>query len=168
MANPTSTTTSSTKKVENTAHQTIDSGKNLVDKAADKTKDLTHNVADRAKDAASSVADKARDAASSISEGASHLAGSAVDRADDAANAAGSGMKNLADSLRRHTSDEGVLGSASNKLADTLESGGKYLQDQGLSGLTDDLGGMIRRYPIGAMLVGVGIGYLLACATSRD
>jgi len=161
-----------TKKAEQATHQAIDQTRNFAEKAADKTKDAAGTIAERAKDAASTIADKARDATSSlthnVTEGASHLASTASHKADDAVAATGSGMQSLASSLRQNTPDEGMLGSASNQVADSLERGGKYLQEQGLSGMADDLSEMVKRYPIGAMLVGVGIGYILARATSRS
>jgi len=161
-----------TKKAEQATHQAIDQTRNFAEKAADKTKETAGTVAERAKEAASTIADKARDVTSSlttsVTEGASNLASTAGHKADDAVAATGSGMQSLADTLRKNTPDEGMLGTASNQVADTLESGGKYLQEQGLSGMADDLSAMIKRYPIGAMLVGVGIGYILARATSRS
>jgi hypothetical protein len=47
-------------------------------------------------------------------------------------------------------------------VADTLETGGRYLQEHGLSGIGDDFSNLIRRNPIPAVLVGIGVGFLLA------
>jgi hypothetical protein len=58
-----------------------------------------------------------------------------------------------------------MLGSATSGVADALESGGRYLEEQGLSGLADDFTGTIKRNPIPAMLVAVAVGFLLARAT---
>jgi len=157
-----------TKKAEQATHQAIDQTRNFAEKAADQTRSFAEKAADKTKEAAGTVAEKAKEAASSVTEGASHLASTAVHKADDATSATGSGLQSLADTLRKNTPDEGLLGTASNKVADTLESGGKYLQEQGLSGMADDLSAMIKRNPIGAMLVGVGLGYILARATSRS
>lgn len=171
--------TPTTKKVENTAHQAIDSTKSMVQNVADKAKDQASTVADKAKDVASSVTQGASHLASSVGQSASHLAGSvsegagnlasgAAHKADDAAAAAGSSIQSFADTLRKSTPNEGMVGAASNRIADTLESGGKYLEEQGLTGMADDLAAMVKRYPIGALVVGVGIGYILARATSRS
>lgn len=158
--------TTTTKKGEQVAHEAIDKTKNFAEKAADTTKHQAGNLAEQAKSAASTVADQARSAASSVTEGASNLASTAANKADDAAAATGSSLQSLAGTIRSNTPDDGVLGSASNKVAETLESGGKYLQEQGLSGMADDVAALVKRNPIGALLVGVGIGYILARATS--
>jgi hypothetical protein len=58
-------------------------------------------------------------------------------------------------------SQQGVLGGAANSVADTLDSAGRYLEEEGLSGISEDMSAMIRRNPIPALLIGVGIGFLL-------
>jgi hypothetical protein len=47
-------------------------------------------------------------------------------------------------------------------VAGTLESGGRYLEEQGLGGIAEDVTGLIRRNPIPAVLIGVGLGFMLA------
>jgi hypothetical protein len=51
-------------------------------------------------------------------------------------------------------------------VASTLEQGGRYIQEEGLSGMTDDLTNLIKKNPIPALLFGIGIGFLLARVTS--
>ena len=58
-----------------------------------------------------------------------------------------------------------MLGSAASAVADTLESSGRYLEESGLSGIGEDLTSMIRRNPVPALLVGIGLGFLIARAT---
>jgi hypothetical protein len=55
-----------------------------------------------------------------------------------------------------------MMGTAASRVADTLETGGRYLQEHGLSGIGDDFSNLIRRNPIPAVLVGIGVGFLLA------
>jgi uncharacterized protein YjbJ (UPF0337 family) len=54
-----------------------------------------------------------------------------------------------------------VAGAAATTVADTAAGAGTYLQDRGVEGLSEDLTGLIRRYPVPALLIGLGIGYLL-------
>jgi hypothetical protein len=64
--------------------------------------------------------------------------------------------------LRETAPHEGFIGSAASTVADTLEASGRYLEQQNLSDMGRDVVNLIRRYPIQAVLVGFGIGFLLA------
>jgi len=127
----------------------------------DKAKDVAGNVTDKAKDVASQAMDKARDAASSVGEMVSGAASTAGRKADDYAAAAGSGIKNFGDTIREHGPREGVLGGATKAVADTTKQVGRYLEEEGLSGMMEDVTGLIKKNPIPAILVGVGLGVLI-------
>jgi hypothetical protein len=58
-----------------------------------------------------------------------------------------------------------MLGSAASSVANTLESGGRYLQEEGLSGMANELTDLIKRNPIPALLLAVAVGVLIARAT---
>jgi hypothetical protein len=126
-------------KAQSAASQVADKGKEFLDKA----KDMGANLADKAKDVASTAGHKADDAVSSV----------------------GSGMESLAGTMRDKLPGDGYLGSASSAVAGALEKGGHYLKEEGLSGMADDLAGLIRRNPVPAVLIGIGVGFLLARAT---
>jgi hypothetical protein len=100
--------------------------------------------------------------ASSATQTASDMASNVGHRVEDATSTVGSGMRNLAGTLRENLPHEGMMGSASSAVADTLERGGRYLEEEGLSGLGEDLTSLIRRNPIPALLVGIGVGFLIA------
>jgi hypothetical protein len=74
-------------------------------------------------------------------------------------------MKSLAGTIRNQGPQEGMLGDATSTVAKTLEQGGKYLQKEGLTGMADDLSEIIRKNPIPAVLVGIGVGFMLAQLT---
>jgi len=131
----------------------------------DKAKDAANTAIDKASDFASKAADKAGDFAQRAGEKASDFAHQAGERADNAASSVGTGMKNLAGTVRENTPNSGMLGAASERVAEGLESGGRYLEDKGLSGVGEDIAGLIKRNPIPAVLIGIGIGYLIACST---
>jgi hypothetical protein len=61
-----------------------------------------------------------------------------------------------------------MLGSATRAVADTMEGAGKYLEDKNLSGMMDDVTGLIKRNPIPAVLLGLGIGFLVGRALSSN
>jgi hypothetical protein len=133
----------------------------------DQVKDTASGIVDKAKDIAGSVGDKAKDIAAGVRDQAAHAAEKVGQGADSAAGWVGSGMENIGHKVR-DMAPGGFLGSAAEQTASALESGGRYLQEEGLTGMAEDIGNMIKRNPIPAMLVGIGIGFLLARATSRS
>jgi len=108
----------------------------------------------KAKETAADAMDKVRQTASSFGETASKKVG-------EATSAVGGGMKNLGEKIRENMPNEGYLGQASRSVASSLEEGGKYLANEGLSGLADDVGAVIKRNPLPAVLVGIGLGFLI-------
>jgi ElaB/YqjD/DUF883 family membrane-anchored ribosome-binding protein len=150
MANP---TTPSKGKDENRTNPTLEKAKDAGSQAFDKAKDIGSQAVDKAKEAASSVAGM-------VSQGASTVGKTA----DNLAHTAGTGLKNLGETLGEHTPHEGMLGTASQAVANSLKDGGKYLEDAGLSGVAEDVTQLIRRNPFPAILVGVGIGFLIGRA----
>jgi len=123
--------------------------------AYDKAKEGAANVADKAKDMAGNVADRAKDAASNLGR-----------QAEDATHNVGRGMENLAGTIRESMPREGIMGAATSRVAGGLEATGQYLEHEGLSGMGRDMTNLIRNNPIPALLVGIGLGFLLARVTS--
>jgi hypothetical protein len=122
-------------------------------------------MTERMKEAGSSARDTAKDTASSVADTMGEWASSAGEKVEGAVSAMGSGMKSLGGTIRENAPHEGMLASAASTLASTLESGGRYLQKEGLGGACHELAGVIRRNPIPAMFIGIGLGFLLARAT---
>jgi hypothetical protein len=125
--------------------------------AVDKARDAAANVADKAKEVAGNVADHAKDAASTVGQ-----------KAEDATHAVGSGMQSVAGTMREKLPQGGVIGAATSKVASGLENTGRYLQTEGLSGMGQDVTNLIRRNPVPAVLIGIGLGFILARATLRS
>jgi len=122
----------------------------------------------KAGDAAASATDKAKQAASSVADKAKQAASSMGQKAEDATHAVGSGFKSLGETIRDKGPREGVLGTATSSVAEGLENTGQYLQQHGLGGIAKDMTNLIRNNPIPALLVGVGLGFILARATMRS
>jgi len=113
-------------------------------------------MGERVHDAATSVADAAKDAASYVGK-----------QAESASSAVASGLQSLSKSIRpASSSSHGMIDDASTAVANTLESTGRFLQDEGFKGIADDMTNLIRRNPLPALLIGVGFGFLLARATT--
>jgi hypothetical protein len=124
------------------------------------------DIKDKAQSAASGVVDKARDVASTVGHKASDVASTLGHKADDAASTVGHRMESFAGTLREKLPHEGMMGSASGAVADTIERGGRYLQEEGLSGMAHDLTDLVRRHPIPALLIALGVGFAIARATT--
>jgi len=112
------------------------------------------------------LGDRAKDVAAAMSHQAEGAANFIGQKADSTTAAVGEGLRSMGNTLREKTPKSGVLGEASAAVADTLESSGRYIQEEGVKGMAGDLTNMIRKNPLPAVLIGVGIGFLLAKVTS--
>jgi uncharacterized protein YjbJ (UPF0337 family) len=81
--------------------------------------------------------------------------------------AVGEKIGSLADVIREKAPHEGAVGTAATTVAEKLDVAGSYLQEKDLNHVLSDVSNMIRRYPVPSLLVGLGIGYLLARSTRR-
>jgi hypothetical protein len=113
-----------------------------------------NQFANKAKETATDAMDKVKQTAASFGESASK-------KATEVTSAVGDGMRNLGGKIRETMPSEGYLGQASKTVASSLEEGGRYLANEGLSGLADDVGGAIKRNPMPAVLIGIGLGFLI-------
>jgi hypothetical protein len=150
------------------ANEGADMAKEAASSMADKAKDMASSAAHTASDFAANVGHKAKEAASTVAHKAEDVASKVGHKAEDATTAVGSGMKSLAGTLREKAPHEGLLGSASSAVASTLETSGRYLEEEGLGGIAEELTNLVRRNPIPSVLIGIGLGYLIARATTRS
>jgi len=81
--------------------------------------------------------------------------------------AVGEKIGSLADVIREKAPHEGAVGTAATTVAEKLDVAGSYLQEKDLNHVLSDVSSVIRRYPVPSLLVGLGIGYLLARSTRR-
>jgi len=153
------------------SHSTIMPGSNkqewapTVDKAreiAEKAKETAASVGELASDAATAVGAMASKAACDAGSMASQAACDVGKKADNLAASAGAGLHQWGESLRRNAPHESVLGSASQAVAQSVKDGGDYLEHAKLSGITEDIAQVVRRNPIPAVLIAIGLGWFVA------
>jgi len=132
--------------------------------AASKGQDALSHAGQAVSSAASAVGQTVGNAASSVGSSLSGAASAVGQRADDLAGRAGQGVQSLASTVREQGPREGYLGQATGAVASGLEQAGKYLESNQLSGMTGDFGGLIKAHPIPAVLIGLGVGFLLGRA----
>jgi len=82
-------------------------------------------------------------------------------KANEAAPVIGEKVKSLASAIREKAPREGKIGTAATKVASGLESASDYLQERKFEHLGEDIRGLVRRYPLKSLLVGLGLGLLL-------
>jgi hypothetical protein len=119
---------------------------------------------DKAKEAASYIGEQAKAATSSAMHTAEDAASYVGKKADEGVHAVGSGLKSFGDTVRHTAPQKDMLKEGMCAVADTLENTGKYLEEEGLSGIASDLTNLIKRNPIPALFIGIGVGFLLARA----
>jgi len=152
-------------RTEGTGQSVVDKAKDMASDVKDKVQDTAHSFSERAGDVASNVAHRTGEVASNVAHRAGEMASTAGKKVDSGVSAAGSGMQSFAETVRERGPSSGVLGSATSAVADTIENTGEYLESHGLSGVASDLTDMVRRNPIPALLIGIGVGFLIARAT---
>jgi len=132
---------------------------------AEHLKETAGQLGEKAKDVAAGMGSKAKEAASAVGEMVSSAAssvGSSISKtAEKATSATGAGVKHLGETIKEKGPRDGMFGTASRAVADTLEQSGKYIEQEGLSGMMDDVTELIRRNPMPAILVGIGLGFLI-------
>ena len=144
------------------AHATTN--KNQGNAAADQARHEANTAATKASDALTHAGQAVSSAATAAGQKVGEYASAAGQKADDAAGAVGSGARSLADTVRKQGPQEGVLGNATQAVASGLDQAGKYIEDKQLSGMADDVGSMIKAHPIPAVMIALGVGFLLGRA----
>jgi uncharacterized protein YjbJ (UPF0337 family) len=109
--------------------------------------------------------DKVAGVVANVSAKAQEFGATAAKKANEAAPLIGEKMESLATSIRERAPRDGTLGTASTKMAEGLDSASYYLKEKKFEYLGEDLLGLIRRYPLQSLLVGFGLGLLLAVRT---
>ena len=105
--------------------------------------------------------DKTAGAIASMSVKAREFGATAAQKANQAAPVIGEKMKSLASVIREKAPREGKIGTTATKVAGGLESASYYLQEKKFDHLGEDFRGLVRRYPVRSLLIGLGLGFLL-------
>jgi len=129
-----------------------------------KEDDKTNEPLEKAKEAGAQAVEKAKEAVASVGEMAGQAVCAVGKTADNLTASAGSDIKKWGDTLSEKSPHRGLVGHASQAVADTLKDGGHYLEEAKLSGMTEDITKLIQRHPVPAVLIAVGIGCMLGRA----
>ena len=119
------------------------------------------------KNAAHDISQTASQAYGDAKAKVQEVGSAAAEKVGGATKTVGEKMSSLAGSIRENAPQEGTIGSAVKTVANQLDDAGSYLQDNTFENMARDVTGLIRRYPIPSLLVGLGIGYLFSRRSER-
>jgi len=107
--------------------------------------------------------------AATTQQEAGRAASGVMNTAKDIAGKVGDEVKNAASQVGQMASDAAsFMGkkaeSAKDAVTDTVKSGARYVQEHNMSDMAGDLGELIKRNPIPAILVALGLGFVCARA----
>jgi uncharacterized protein YjbJ (UPF0337 family) len=106
--------------------------------------------------------DKTSGVVANITAKAQELGATAANKANEAATVVGEKIGSLANVIRENAPHEGAVATAATAVVDGLESASSYLREKKFEHLAKDVTALIRTYPVQSLLMGVGLGYLLA------
>jgi len=126
-----------------------------------KEDEQTREPLEKAKEAGTQAVEKAKEAVASVGEMAGQAVAAVGKKADELTATAGGDIKKWGDTLSEKSSQCGLVGHASQAVADTLKGSGQYLEQAKLSGMSEDVTRLIHRNPVPAVLIGIGVGFIL-------
>lgn len=135
---------------------------NRFDGAAGKAQEAVANVGEAASQAVHVARDLASEAGCAVGTAASQAACEVGRQADDLTASAGAGIKGLGDKLSHNGPQSGMFGQASQAVAKSVHDGGQYIEDAKFTGMVEDVAHLIRRNPIPAVFLAIGLGWVVA------
>jgi ElaB/YqjD/DUF883 family membrane-anchored ribosome-binding protein len=142
--------------VQSTAPESEDAG--VLGKVKQKASEWTGAASEKAK----GVLEDSKALAQRSKETVKEWAHTAGEKADEARSAVGQGMERLGGGIREKGS------TASAYLGQRLEAAGTYLREHDFASMNESVKEVVRRHPVQSVLVGIGLGFILARATRRS
>lgn len=140
--------------------------KSKLDEAVGASRQAIASAKEKVASTAAYVADQSKQAAATASETISN-AGTYVGRqAENATHTLSGGLKSAAQSIRQNAPQDGQFGDAAHEVAQSFSNAAGYLDREGLDGIRKDLTNLVKNNPVPALLMGIGLGFLLGRASS--
>ncbi|HZZ76875.1 MAG TPA: hypothetical protein VFE62_00055 [Gemmataceae bacterium] len=118
-----------------------------------KGKEAGEQAMEAARQEGKGILDKAKDAACAVGK-----------KAEDATAAAGHGIADFGERVSEKGPHSGFMGTASQKVGDTIKEGGRYIEEQKLSGMAHDVAEIVKNHPIPALVAVFGLGFMIGQA----
>ncbi len=106
-------------------------------------------------------ADQSSGVVANLTAKAQEFGATAASKGNEVATVVGDKIGSMANVIREKTPRDGALANVSIAVVDGLESTSAYLKQKKFDHLADDVKTLVRSYPLPALLIGVGLGYLL-------
>ncbi len=119
------------------------------------------NLTNRTQESAQDLRTRLTDATEMAKSRTSEIANQTAARAREVTSELGHQIKEFGGKIRERSPHESVR-STTNRVADTLESAGSYLEEKNFSGMLEDVAGVIRRYPLQALFAGLVLGFIFS------
>jgi hypothetical protein len=106
--------------------------------------------------------DKTIGSVATVTAAAQEFGATSATKANEAATAVGEKIGSLATVIRENAPREGFVATAASTVVDGLETASAYLREKKFDALAQEVTALVRTYPVQSLLIGVGLGYLLA------
>jgi len=107
-------------------------------------------------------ADQSSGVVANITAKAQEFGTTAATKANDAAVVVGDKIGSMASVIRENAPHDGAVASVATAVVDGLESASSYLKEKKFDHVAKDVTALVRTYPVQSLLIGIGLGYLLA------
>jgi len=138
-----------------------------VDRRFNEYGSTARTIGQEIKNAGQDIAQSASNAYGDAKAKVQEVSSAATEKMGGATKTVGEQMSALAGTIRDNAPQEGAMGSAAKTVANQLDDAGSYLQDKTFENMARDLSGLVRRYPMQSLLIGLGIGYLFSRRSER-
>ena len=107
-------------------------------------------------------ADQSSGVVASVTAKAQEFGATAATKANEAATVVGDKIGSMANVIRENAPRDGAVANVATAVVDGLESASSYLKEKKFDHVAKDVTALVRTYPVQSLLIGIGLGYLLA------
>jgi uncharacterized protein YjbJ (UPF0337 family) len=93
---------------------------------------------------------------------AQEFGATAVTKVNEAATVVGDKIGSMASVIRENAPRDGTVANVATAVVDGLDSASSYLKEKKFDHVAKDATALVRTYPVASLLIGIGLGYLLA------
>lgn len=134
---------------------------------AQKASDTASNLSTKASDLASNFSHDLSERAAQLQSQAGDLSADLSKKSDAALNQAGAKLSEAGKALDGKAPEEGHLAAAVHAAAAQISASGEYLSKNGVGDIAKDVNGLVHKYPLQSLGLGIGLGLLIGKIVRR-